>query len=360
MGSDWKSLSKGIKLSKKVIFWISFVAILGRIEICQANAVEDNFFSASSIEEKRASTSSSIDIHSGFFIFEGRYVPPPYSFQSEHGTVYVNGLRVTQRRPGPFSRRPVNMYRPNRGPMRLGTVRIEQHLREDGLLICTQKGSTVLVPAYQAVSILEILLANESSETKVQKLLQTDTRQISSEQWASLIETFAGTEELSDRIQALKQYQAELSKDDSDFHLHWLMHPMLTFSGFILAVLALGTLISCRPTVLPSSQATVLSEGSCRQVIWLIILIAVLNLYDLACTLSASSMGGLWELNPFASPIIHKSSVVVVFKLGLTVGAVILLLMTRRHRLAQIGSWWIGVLYTVLILRWTTFNTMFM
>jgi hypothetical protein len=71
-------------------------------------------------------------------------------------------------------------------------------------------------------------------------------------------------------------------------------------------------------------------------------------------------MGGLWELNPFASPIIHDNYGIIAFKLSLTFGAAVLFLVARRHRLAQVGSWWAGVLYTVLILRWATFNTMFM
>jgi hypothetical protein len=104
----------------------------------------------------------------------------------------------------------------------------------------------------------------------------------------------------------------------------------------------------------------VLSKKACRQVIWLVVLIAVLNLYDLTCTLFAHNAGGLWELNPFVSPIMHQNSAIVVFKLSLTVGAAILLLTARRNKLAQIGSWWAGVLYTVLILRWTMFNSMFL
>jgi len=343
-----------------VIYWILLIAIPGWIEICQANANEYNSLSESSAEEKSASTAKPIEIHSGFFIFENQYVPPPYAVQSDGGSVYINGLRVPQRRSSPFSRRPANMSKPNRGPLKQGAAQIEQHLCEHGLLICMQSGPTVFLSAYQAVPILEILLGDEPGEAKVQKLLQTDTRRISSDRWASLIETFTGTAELSDRVQALKQHQADLSKEDTDYQSHWLFNSVLTFSGFILAVWALGTLISCRPPVLTSSRDTVLSKSSCRQVIWLVVLIAVLNVYDLACTLIASSMGGLWELNPFASPIIHQHSGVVIFKLGLTVGAAILLMVTRRHRLAQIGSWWAGVLYTVLILRWTTFNTMFL
>lgn len=343
-----------------MIIWISLVAITGLIEICKANAIEDNYQRASTAGKKNTSAANPIEIHSGFFVFEGRYVPPPYAVKLQHGSVYVNEIKVPQRRQGPFTRRSVNMYQPNRGPQKRGGAQIEQHLRLDGLLICKQSGPTIFISPDQAIPVLEILSGNESGDAKVQQLLNTDTRWISSNRWASLIKTFDGTAELSDRLLAIRQHQVELGEDDTEYEMHWFINSALTFSGFILAVWALGTLISCRPPALSSSRAAILSKASCRRVVWLVVLIAVLNIYDLLCTLIASSMGSIWELNPFASPIIHQNSEVVIFKLGLTIGAVILLLVTRRHRLSQVGSWWVGVLYTVLILRWSTFNTMFL
>lgn len=37
----------------------------------------------------------------------------------------------------------------------------------------------------------------------------------------------------------------------------------------------------------------------------------------------------------------------------------ILLVIARRYRIAQIGSWWVGVLYTVPILCWATYDSVF-
>jgi hypothetical protein len=344
-----------------VILWISLIAIPGWIQICRAKAVEDNFLNAPAPEQKSTSAAKPFEIHCGFFLFNGRYIPPPYVVQSQNGSVYINGLRVPQKRPGPFFRRSAKTYQPNRGLQKRGAAQIEEHLRLDGLLICKRGGPTIFVSPDQAVSVLEILSGNESAETRQQQLLDTNIRKIPPNRWASLIKTFNGTAELSDRLSAIKQHRAELLDDDSDYYeLHWFLNSALTLSGFILAVWALGTLISCRPPMLSNSRATVLSGDSCRRVIWLVVLIAVLNVYDLLCTLIAGSVGSIWELNPFASPIIHQNSGIVIFKLGTTVCAVILLLVTRRHRLAQIGSWWAAVLYTVLILRWSTFNTMFL
>ena len=54
-----------------------------------------------------------------------------------------------------------------------------------------------------------------------------------------------------------------------------------------------------------------------------------------------------------------QTAMVVVFKLGLTFGAALLFFVARHLRIAQLGIYWMGVLYTVLILRWITYNAMF-
>ncbi len=89
-------------------------------------------------------------------------------------------------------------------------------------------------------------------------------------------------------------------------------------------------------------------------------LIVLLNLYGLACTLFAAGCGGFWEMDPFAGYILDVPPMVVCFKLGLTIGPAILLIIARRRKLAQMASWRGGVLYTVLVLRWVTYNAMFM
>jgi len=51
---------------------------------------------------------------------------------------------------------------------------------------------------------------------------------------------------------------------------------------------------------------------------------------------------------------------VAACKIGLVgVGAVTLVVL-RRYRLTQLASWWVCVFYTVLMLRWATYNSMFL
>ena len=298
-----------------------------------------------------------IEIHSGFVIFEGQYMPPPYVVQSEQGRVYINRLKVPETHRPQFPRRFIGMRRTSQMSPKRGAARIEQHLCNDGMLICTQNGFTAFVPVQQAVLILDVLLSDEPANTKTSRLLQVHLSGITSEQWASLVESCDAPAELRDRVLALKQRRAALGQSDSDDGWYRTFLSGITIAGFVLAVWALGTLLSCRPPAIRGWRQMDPSGPSCHQVIYLVVLIVVLNFYDLTCTLFAQGVGGLWELNPFAGHMMERTPIIVMFKLALTVGAAILLLVTRYHKLAQIGSWWAGVLYSVLILRWITFNS---
>lgn len=68
-------------------------------------------------------------------------------------------------------------------------------------------------------------------------------------------------------------------------------------------------------------------------------------------SLSIAAAGQLEEqaAEPFAHKPVGDTAVIVTFKIVLTIGAALLLLLARRHRLARISAWWAGVLYTVLI-----------
>lgn len=126
--------------------------------------------------------------------------------------------------------------------------------------------------------------------------------------------------------------------------------------GFVLCVLALGTVLTCRPPVAFVLEAKGYPKMDCRQVFWLVGLFVLLNLYDLVCTLHARAERGLLEMNPLVATFLDVPAMIVCFKLGLTVCPAILLIVARYSRLAQMVSWWVVVLYTVLIIRWIAYN----
>jgi len=301
-----------------------------------------------------------VEIHSGFVISEGRYMPPPYVVRLRQGKVFVNDIEVRDRNRPQMTRRFMGMRSMNPMFSRQSGTHIEQHLRRDGMLICSSSRPAAYLTAQEAIPVLDILMSDEQPGAKIRTLLQAGPDWMAKEQWKLIAGTFDAPAEIADRLQVLKQRQSESELVDTDYEWSWAFLSAITIAGFVLSVWALGTLLACRPPMIPGRRAKVLSSTACRQVVWLVVLIVILNLYDLICTLFAQGVGGLWELNPFASRLVQDAPMIVMFKLALTAGAAILFLTTRHHRLTQVGSWWVGVVYTVLILRWTTFNSIFL
>jgi hypothetical protein len=202
------------------------------------------------------------------------------------------------------------------------------------------------------------LIGEDSIEVKVEKLEAVEGVPMPATEWAALVGGFEVSEELSARVEYWQARQAELEAAGvAHASPSRAAFTTITFAGFALAVWALGTLLRCRPPLGCESTERRPSGLWDRQVVQLVLLIVALSVHDLACTLLAYDLGSLWELNPLAAPLLTCGPSVVVFKLGLTIGAATILLVGRSCRLAQVGSWWIGVVYTILILRWTAYSS---
>ena len=317
--------------------------------------------SLSAAGAERSRIGGPVEIGSGFVIVEGHYLPPPYLLQAEDGKTFVNGIEVSPpRNRSPFGARRFDARGTTQRPTTYGLERVKQHLRQDGMVVCASQGPTVFVPVEQAIAILDVLLADRPRDARLQSLLTVVPPWSARENWTLLVDTLDPPAELGDRVNALKKARSEPDLAEGRMERHWTVLSGLQMTGFALAVWTLGTLLSCRPPLQRGWRGVNPSRVCCRQVVWLVVLIVVLNVYDLLCTLLAANAGVLWELNPFAYRLIDDTALIVTFKIALTVGAASLLLLARRHRLAHIGSWWAGVLYTVLIIRWATFNSMFM
>ncbi|MCF7974974.1 MAG: DUF5658 family protein [Phycisphaerae bacterium] len=307
-----------------------------------------------------ASNPEQVEISTGFVILHGQYIIPPYTIAVKDNEVFLNGIALP----------PLSDIQSNQHPhvQRRGTRRaplrqvgwLKQNLEQDALLIHLNTETIALIPYYQASTVLDTLLSSESPEEKVQLLAQEEMAGFSSIDWASLVNGFETSPELQDRVANLRETLAQQQKvgDKAVWYLTGPF-PIMPILGFAMTVLALGTLLNCRPPNAFSRLSQRHRKICSRQVFYLVGLMVVLNLYDLACTLFARGCVGFWEMNPYAAGILEIPPMVVCFKLSLTVGPAILLIIARHCKLAQVASWWGGVLYTVLILRWVTFNAMF-
>ncbi len=134
----------------------------------------------------------------------------------------------------------------------------------------------------------------------------------------------------------------------------------MTVVSLALAMGALGVLIRNQPARGRSLRSQEASPGAWQTLARSVVLLVVLNLFDLACTLLALRTGGLLELNPLAPSAADGPLPMAAFKLVLVALTCGVMLTFWRYRLAQLASWWSSALYTVLTIRWATYNSFFL
>ena len=91
-----------------------------------------------------------------------------------------------------------------------------------------------------------------------------------------------------------------------------------------------------------------------------VVLLVLLGVLDLAFTLAAEQGGGFLELNPLGSRLAASPVVLAAFKIASLLGACFILVMLRKYRGAQVASWWLCLVCTILTFRWLTYNSIFL
>jgi hypothetical protein len=97
----------------------------------------------------------------------------------------------------------------------------------------------------------------------------------------------------------------------------------------------------------------------CRATIVSLALIAAFSGLDLVWTLLASGAGQMTELNPIGSHLLRNPLHLSLFKITATVVSCGLLMYLRQHQRAQLATWWMCLVCTVLTFRWLVLNSMF-
>lgn len=133
----------------------------------------------------------------------------------------------------------------------------------------------------------------------------------------------------------------------------------LTVGGMVISVFSLGHLLKSAPKVQTDEQRRETAGQWTRLTIVSIGLFIVMSSLDLTWTLLASGAGQMHELNPIGSKLVDSPDLLIVFKLGATFISAGILFCLRKHSQAQVASWWVCLICTVLTMRWIVFNSMF-
>jgi hypothetical protein len=90
-----------------------------------------------------------------------------------------------------------------------------------------------------------------------------------------------------------------------------------------------------------------------RRVLLTLAAVWVINLLDLGYTLLESINSGFIELNPLAARLIGQSaSALVGYKLALLLVSSTILLICRRHRVAELSCWLLMAVYLYVAICW--------
>jgi hypothetical protein len=257
------------------------------------------------------SQASQSPIYEGYVVYEGQYLELPYEFVWDNGLLTLNELPMQLPRPGQFSRR--NGEGSGRGqrfrmPPNRATAWLKRRLTQNSVLFCWADRPAVFFNHDNGMEVLQVLMSDTTLEDKVSALGQDAAYNMKPDQRRALVQHFVVSDALLTRLNPESQSsEVPVELDEEQWYSDQFVSAM-TLSGFALAVLALGTLLKTHRPTTPEPD-----PGAPAAAVKLILLIVVLNIYDLICTLYAHGIGGLWELIPFAGSMMDQTAMVVIF-----------------------------------------------
>lgn len=370
-----------------------------------------------SVDEKKVEIIKADPISSGYVILDGRYLPHPYNLEKRGEQLWVNDQLASEtwfaqeRRPGPrrpgggFGRHrwdgpgprqgedsgspegegfePWEADRPGPGwgrprgrgmsgsPRRSGLAQIQRVLEKNGMLIASQEYRGGTLVETDAALIVNVLHSGDSQEEKlaaIRKIAPYNTR-MADGNWELLIESYEPSEQLFERISPEIERALEMIEENQLRHEaalaseFWNSRPLkyvITLMAMGLVVAACGTLLNYRPQGRAAWSEVDANGDGIPLVVRSVVLLILLGIFDLGCTLVAQRAGGFTEMNPLGSQLVENPALLTTFKLTTLLLACAILYALRRYRGAQVASWWMCLLCTVLTFRWLTYNSMFM
>jgi hypothetical protein len=334
-------------------------------------------------------------IEQGFVIVDGQCLPPPYIIDQRGEELFIGErniptgpLLARSGRNGAGFRRGDDPDR-TRGPMAAWDdpttrllSRLERQLANNALLLISGQEWAHLASVGDTPGILQVLISNAASDRKVTLIRRYGIPDwIRPAQLRQLVDEFESTPEFTQRIEDLIEehglYEVNASwtpppdkwavADDLRNRHQWYAllssKPVsygITVMSMAIAVIATGTLIMGCPQSRGRWRETNDAPEERDKVRANVVLLSLLGCFDLLLTLTAQQTGGLMELNPLGSQLISSPLLLTGFKLISLLLVCLILFRLRAYRGAQLASWWMCLVCTILMYRWVTFNSLFM
>lgn len=285
-------------------------------------------------------------VGNGFVFLDGEYVPPPYVVRQEGDQITLNNHEIS-------------LAADNGLPGRELAESLESNL----CVIAFADRPIVLIHDSRLVELFRILLSPTPEPRAVQPLLDQLPAHSDQEQWRAWLATY----ELPDNVRATAEKMvrdADAARAEGELaiaanqRLSTWAYPLTVF-GMLMSVVSFGHLLQFpprgNPDLIPSRRRAEL----CRATVIFLIMVVILSGLDLVWTLLTSQAGRMNELNPIGRELLSDPWMLSMFKVVATFCSCGLLLMLRRHPRAQLASWWMCLICTLLTFRWLVLNSMF-
>jgi len=294
-----------------------------------------------------------IPIDCGGVVLRGQLMPPPYVIARSDDKILVNS-EVVGIATGNDTRHLA--------------ARIERQLINENWLMVFDADVIAFVDPEEGMTLVgELARANSIAES-VKRIMSVELQgaeTVTSAEWQTALLNFQPDESI---VQEYSEYENEMESTDwisedseESLKVHDSTSTMygLSVVGMLLIALSAGTLLGHPPKNSISWSRIVRSPRTLTAMQRCLALIAAYSLFDLAATLLAVKTGHVEELNPFGVGLVLAPAALAAFKVASTCLGAGLLWKLKNYHGAQVASWWLCMVLTLVTVRWVTVQSLF-
>ena len=248
-------------------------------------------------------------------------------------------------------------------------ARIERELFNNRYVVTFGTNIVAVTDDEECMRLLGELARESSLHRKIELILSSTLEgvdHVTTAEWKTALEDFEPDEsfvrqylEYENEMALTNDLSCENSQDSLKVHDSTQTMYGLSVVGMLLIALSAGTLLGHPPKNSGSWSRIVRSPRTLSAVRRCLILIAAYSLFDLIATLLALRTGHVEEINPFGVGLILAPAALAAFKVSATCLGAGLLWTLKNYHGAQVASWWLCMILTLVTVRWVTVQSLF-
>ena len=298
-----------------------------------------------------------IAIEHGTVVVRGRKLESPFVISRTDKQVLINGEVVAEATEGTAI------------DSREIMARIERELFSDECVIVFGTDIVASTNGESCMTLLGTLAQADSLHRRIELILHSDLTGVSdvtTAEWRTALDDFVADESFVNQyLQYENETESMVAEPNEDSEVGLQVHDStrtmygLSVVGMLLIALSAGTLLGHPPKNSGSWSRIVRSPRTLSAMQRCLVLIAAYSLFDLAATLLALKTGHVEELNPLGVGLILAPAALAAFKVSATCLGTGLLWRLKNYHGAQVASWWLCMVLTLVTVRWVTVQSLF-